>query len=119
MAAKAHREFMQMLSEARRRLGRTVAKTDEELASLETHRAGDFEDSATTELAAGVLSRLEGRARHELDEIDAAQARLAAGVFGRCEKCGGAIPIARLRAMPTARYCLTCQTRQDKAAGGA
>ena len=52
--------------------------------------------------AADVLSRLDG------------QARLAAGVFGICETCRGAIPLRRLRAMPAARHCLTCQTRREQ-----
>jgi RNA polymerase-binding transcription factor DksA len=56
----------------------------------------------TTEIASALLSRLEGRERHELDVIDAAQARLAASTA--CEGCYGAIPLERLRAVPTMRY---------------
>jgi len=102
-------EFRQKLREARLRLLREAAMTAEELATLEPHAAGALTEDVPTELAAGVLSRLEGREKHELDEIDAAQARLEAGTFGVCERCGQPIPLARLRAMPTARHCTLCE----------
>ncbi|WP_338873391.1 TraR/DksA C4-type zinc finger protein [Myxococcus stipitatus] len=46
----------------------------------------------------------------ELVEIDAALTRIAMGLFGRCERCGGAMGRNRLRAVPEARYCVTCTT---------
>jgi RNA polymerase-binding transcription factor DksA len=44
----------------------------------------------------------------ELREIDAALARIAAGTYGTCERCGGAIGRDRLRALPEVRCCLGC-----------
>lgn len=46
--------------------------------------------------------------RAELLHIDEALARMAKGQFGRCARCGGAIGRHRLRAIPEARYCMTC-----------
>jgi DnaK suppressor protein len=91
-----------------------VARTDEELATLEAHQPGAPMEDVATALATQILSRLEGRERHDLDEIDAAQARLEAGTFGVCEGCRQPIPLARLRAMPTARSCVGCQTRAER-----
>jgi DnaK suppressor protein len=65
-------------------------------------------------VAGTLLSRLEGREKHELDAIDAARARLAAGTYGACDGCHRPIPLARLRAMPTALYCVTCQYREER-----
>ena len=115
MDKRVVQEFRQRLAEARRRLLGTVITTDDELATLEAHQAGSLGEDVATELATAVLSRLEGREKHELDEIEAAQTRLEAGRFGVCEDCGGAIPLARLRAMPTARHCLGCQARHEAA----
>lgn len=56
-------------------------------------------------------SRLEGLrigAMREIDEIDAARARLAAGTYGVCIRCGNRIPVERLRARPTATMCVPC-----------
>jgi RNA polymerase-binding protein DksA len=112
-------EFERRLREARREVWRTVAGTDEELATLEAHQAGAPGEDAGTDSVTGVLSRLDGAERHLLDEIDAAQARLAAGTFGTCEQCGHAIPLARLRAVPTARRCVACERAVERAAPAA
>ena len=108
-------EFRQQLTAMRWSLARTVATTDEELATLEAQQPGEFAEGAATGAIGDLLSRLDGRERHELDEIDAAQRRLEAGVFGVCEGCHRAIPLARLRAVPTARQCAPCQARVEAA----
>ncbi len=46
--------------------------------------------------------------RRQVEELDAALQRLAAGSYGVCESCGGPIPAARLGARPTARTCVGC-----------
>ena len=107
-------EFRRRLREAREQFFKTIARTDEELATLEAHQAGALSEDAAMMLAATVLSRLEGQERRELDEIDAAQARLEAGTFGSCERCARPIPLTRLRAMPTARFCVSCQSREER-----
>jgi len=108
-------EFRQQLTEMRWSLARTVATTDEELATLEAQQPGEFAEGAATGVVGDLLARLDGRERHELDEIDAAQRRLEADVFGVCEGCHRAIPLARLRAVPTARRCATCQAGEEAA----
>ena len=107
-------EFAARLREARTELHRTVAQTDDELETLETHQPGAPGEDASTELVTAVLSRLEGQEKHELDEIDAAQARLAAGTYGVCERCATPIPLTRLRALPIARHCVPCQLKHEK-----
>ena len=106
-------EFRARLREARRELLRRVLTTDTELATLESHPAGNFDEDAAKEVATTVLSRLEGQEKQELDEVEAALARLETGSFGTCKDCGGPIPLARLQAVPWARYCLTCQLRRQ------
>ena len=56
----------------------------------------------------GTLSPNSEAAREELAELEAALARIEAGTWGRCEKCGGAIGRTRLRALPETRLCLGC-----------
>lgn len=112
---KRQAEFRNRLAAARLRLARTVAATDEELKALARHEPREIAEDAATDSLGAMLERLEGRERHELDEIDAAQARLEAGLFGVCERCHEAIPLARLRAMPTARHCAICQADHETA----
>lgn len=107
-------EFRTLLRDAHNRLLRTVATTDEELASLAAQEPGRLIEGAGRDTAEDLLARLEGRERHELDEIRAAEARLETGAFGVCENCRGAIPLPRLRAVPWARFCVGCQSRGER-----
>ncbi len=106
-------EFRGRLREARARLLAAVARTDEELQTLEAHQPGGPLEEVDKVTAADILSRLEGRERHALDEIREAQARLETGTFGVCGGCGHPIDLTRLRAMPATRHCLPCQAREE------
>lgn len=54
------------------------------------------------------VSSLLDSARRRLQELDAATARIEAGTYGRCDGCGGAIPAARLEALPATPWCVDC-----------
>ena len=60
---------------------------------------------------AQVLGLLAG-ARRDLDAIERAGSRLAAGGYGRCLRCGAPIPAERLEALPAAETCLACASRR-------
>ncbi len=49
-----------------------------------------------------------------LKEVDNALARCARGTYGACEGCQEAITPHRLKAVPWARYCLTCQELRSR-----
>ena len=107
-------EFRRLLRRARQQLFRTVVVTDVELASLAAHEPGELVEDSARGVMADLLTRLEGRERHELDEIQSALARLETGGFGVCEGCGSSIPLQRLRAVPWARQCLGCQAKEER-----
>jgi RNA polymerase-binding transcription factor DksA len=44
----------------------------------------------------------------ELAELDAAEARVAAGTYGVCTVCGSAIPDAQLELRPARTTCVAC-----------
>ncbi len=50
--------------------------------------------------------------RIELAEIDEALGRIDEGRYGTCLSCGGPLGLQRLRAIPEARYCLSCSGRR-------
>jgi RNA polymerase-binding transcription factor DksA len=56
-----------------------------------------------------VVSALENEATAELAAVDAALARLDAGTYGRCTKCGEPISAARLDARPASAECMGCK----------
>ena len=53
---------------------------------------------------------LSAQARAAVDEIDRALAKMDAGTYGICERCGNAIPKARLKALPYAALCVACKS---------
>jgi DnaK suppressor protein len=110
------KEFERRLRDARRQVWRTVARTEAELATLEAHQAGAPTEDAATATVTDILSRLDGAERRLLEEIAAAQARLATGAFGACERCATPIPLPRLRAVPTARLCIDCERAAERGA---
>lgn len=57
---------------------------------------------------------LRDRADHQLVLIDEALARLDAGTFGTCVRCGRPIPAERLEALPWAPRCIDCQRIADR-----
>jgi DnaK suppressor protein len=89
-------EARELLLQRRRTLSRTAARgcDGDQAGSLLSGKA------MPTTLAEG--------ARRELADIEAALERIEEGRYGRCLKCGGPIGLQRLRAIPEARYCVSC-----------
>jgi len=51
--------------------------------------------------------------RMAYDDVQRALEKFEDGTYGICESCGGIIEIARLEAIPEARYCLECKSRRE------
>ena len=49
--------------------------------------------------------------------VSQALQRIEKGVFGICVECEEPIMEKRLKALPWAKYCITCQERADRAGG--
>jgi len=47
-------------------------------------------------------------------EVEAARHRLRDGNFGICQRCEEEIALKRLRAIPWAAYCLSCQANAEE-----
>lgn len=61
-----------------------------------------------------VRSAEELRDTTELRGIDAALRRMETGHYGICSTCGTDIPLARLRAQPSAERCIDCQEQHER-----
>ena len=53
-----------------------------------------------------------GQLRAMLADVHRAQVKLAEGSYGRCDRCGIEIPVARLEARPWAVLCITHAARR-------
>jgi DnaK suppressor protein len=61
-----------------------------------------------------VNARLIAAARQQLEETEAALARVDAGTYGRCGNCETPIGAERLEVLPAARYCVACQAGRSR-----
>ncbi|SEH87937.1 TraR/DksA family transcriptional regulator [Paracoccus alkenifer] len=68
----------------------------------------DWDDAATERQGDEVLSALGLSDQAELRRIDAALARIEAGEYGDCVKCGNPIPKKRLELLPDTPFCANC-----------
>jgi DnaK suppressor protein len=111
------------LDEERERLTRTLADLEQqsdaqkeslqELSVYDQH-AGDIgTETFEMEKDASIIESV----RAGLDDIEAASARIEAGTYGQCQRCGEPIGDERLQAMPAARYCLEHQAETEGAVG--
>ena len=55
-----------------------------------------------------VAQRRSADLQDTLDEIEAALARIDAGTYGSCVRCGAAVPVERLQMRPFAGACVAC-----------
>ena len=116
-------EFRGLLEQERRRIVDTIAhlheenprNIEDELGEL----AGRGSDNHLGDMATVTFDReldegLEEGAQQTLAQIDRALARLEAGTYGSCERCGKPIAEERLRARPWATLCIDDQRLADR-----
>jgi DnaK suppressor protein len=92
------------------RIGAMSAEFDEIVASSADSNADDEHDpeGSTIAFERAKTAALLQEARAYLDELDVAGARLEAGDYWTCVRCGGTIAAARLLARPATRTCIAC-----------
>ncbi|HET6413452.1 MAG TPA: RNA polymerase-binding protein DksA [Anaeromyxobacter sp.] len=85
-----------------------------EMAGEEGEELPDPSDRATVEEERNWSLRLRDRDRKLIGKLQDALARLDAGTFGQCTRCGRPIGSARLRARPMTDLCIDCKTEAER-----
>lgn len=80
-------------------------------SELDSHQNRDWEDLATEREGDEVLESIGLSAQAETRMIDAALARLEAGSYGLCVRCGEEIGDARLDVLPFTPLCRSCAAK--------
>ena len=99
-----------MLEETREDVTRARSETYGSVAGPVT----DSADRASADVIADLGHAEIARDLREIDELEAALARIEAGNYGYCTQCGVEIGFARLRAYPTATRCTKCQASHER-----
>jgi DnaK suppressor protein len=77
--------------------------------AMPIHMAELGSDNFEQEFTLGLMEADEGTLGH----IESALERIASGSYGRCVQCDGAIPKARLNAIPYTPVCIKCAELQE------
>jgi RNA polymerase-binding protein DksA len=116
MSEKPFSEFSPLLQAQRQKVLEEVrakiAASGEGLGFANQSKITD--DDALADAAAEMDVAMVIRESRELQDIEAALARIADGSYGLCSDCGGEIGPARLKAYPTAERCLPCQEKNER-----
>jgi RNA polymerase-binding transcription factor len=109
-----HAELRQMLSERRREmLGKVQSRIRDGRSDRPNEVRDDLENSDADIQGDIEFALLQARAE-TLARIDEALLRLDAGEYGSCAACDGEISERRLRALPVAVRCQTCEERREE-----
>jgi DnaK suppressor protein len=74
----------------------------------------DIVDRANNAYNRELMFSLSDSERNTLLQIENALRRMDEGTYGRCANCGQNIAIARLEALPWARFCVDCQELAER-----
>jgi DnaK suppressor protein len=83
---------------------------DGNLSNVPLHMADLGTDNNEQENTLSLLANEE----QQLTAITEALERINQGRFGKCEECGTAIPRARLKELPFARFCVECARKHEQ-----
>jgi DnaK suppressor protein len=105
-----------LAQERARTSARLRALTGDHAGMVEASRDSNADDEhdpegSTIAFERSQVEALVRQARAHLVEVDAALARVEAGTYGTCERCGQPVAPARLQARPVARTCVGCAAR--------
>ncbi|MES2979088.1 MAG: TraR/DksA family transcriptional regulator [Pseudomonadota bacterium] len=75
----------------------------------DSHDVTDFKDMATGEVQAQLAGVQAERHTAELEQVLAAERRIAEKSYGDCTVCGEPIDLRRLLALPATPTCASCQ----------
>ena len=102
-------QYRERLLTQQQQLVQRVLQLETELHNIEAERDIEYMDHAQEEAVNDELIALDEHSRQEMEEIQAALARIEDGTYGFCARCGDPIDPKRLEILPTARYCVQCQ----------
>ncbi len=115
MDARTRTELAQTLRRGRAALLKQFFDLESDLRTIAEDREPEIEERAQAERAARILARLDDRSLREIARIHGALQRIIDRTYGRCVDCGGSIPVARLRALPTTAFCVACAREEEGA----
>lgn len=99
-----------IVREAKEEIAKYVSGENRQLVDT----ALDEGDLAVIDISEDLNLRRLAAHRKTLHDIDEALRKIKEGTYGICEECGEEISEKRLRVLPTATLCITCQENKER-----
>jgi len=116
--AKVFNLLRSRLEQERKRLAEELEQLKANVRSADERREGSpfgkREEEATESFELEKRLALEKRMKDQLADIERALHKFDEGTYGLCDSCGQPIDPDRLEALPQARLCLSCKTKNAK-----
>jgi len=94
---------------------KSISKNNKEFANgIESSTPKDFADISSYSSDQDMLDVLGAQTVKKLAAIDAALLRIEENRYGKCVKCGKDISEGRLKSLPYAIKCITCQSGEER-----
>ncbi len=114
MWMQEHNQLRERLQKRRREIASSRAASERGALEVREGRTDpEYEESAQADHVEYTLNRLSDAQERELEQIDAALARVDAGTYGLCVECEQPISSDRLEALPYALRCAECAAREE------
>jgi DnaK suppressor protein len=106
-------QVLKTMLEERHREIQDKLRTLRETLPAEVAEVKDAEEQSVNDFVRDVELALIEMTSETLTQIDEAMHKLEAGTYGVCANCGTEIAEARLKALPFATLCRSCQEAQE------
>lgn len=113
-----HRELEQMLHDRRREMQHELQRRIRHEPSDRRREGLDEIELAEADIQEHIEVAVMSMKSEGLDRVREALVRLEAGQYGYCAECEGEISEKRLRALPFAVRCTTCETLHEQRGNG-
>jgi DnaK suppressor protein len=108
------KSYRDRLLERRESLFSQVTEAEMSSRERDLEATQDPADMAANAYTKELLISMSANDRKLLQLIDEALARVESGDYGECVNCNEPVQEKRLNAVPWARYCLSCQDKQER-----
>ena len=108
---KKRTEIVKEIHEITKENMKSLKEASGDLSGYSYHMADMASDSYDRDLSLNIATS-EQKVIYEIDE---ALKLIDEGKYGICVSCSKKIPMKRLKALPYAKYCIQCQSKEEKA----
>ena len=114
MTAEQLENYKKQLLEQRDRLVGQLNENQRQSFEFGLEEMPDPVDAAVQDRSQTILLSISESERDLIDQIDEALQRIELGSYGTCVNCERDIAVARIEAVPYARYCMNCQEKLER-----